>query len=47
MQSFGGDIKYILNSDEYADMQANQVFLNRFMAGFSKLIGFYKVKLTQ
>ena len=43
MQAFGGDVKYILNSDEYADMQANQVFLNRFVAGFSKVIGFYKV----
>lgn len=47
MQSFGGDIKYILNSDEYADMQSNNVFLNRFMTGFTKLIGFYKVKFTK
>ncbi len=45
MQAFGGDVKYILNEEEYAEQQSLQSFLNRFVAGMSKLTGYYKVRL--
>ena len=43
MQAFGGDVKYILSEDEYAEQQSLQSFLNRFAAGMSKLTAYYKV----
>jgi hypothetical protein len=45
MQAFGGEMKYILNEEEFSVFSSNQPFLGRFMTGFSKLISFYRASL--
>ena len=47
MQSFGGDVKYILTEEEYAEHQSNQYFLNRFASNLSKITSLYKKYLTE
>jgi hypothetical protein len=46
MQAYGGDIKYVLNDEEFAEQQSSLLFVNRFITSFKKLTSYYKNLLT-
>ncbi|RKO84108.1 hypothetical protein BDK51DRAFT_31028, partial [Blyttiomyces helicus] len=37
-----GDIKYVLNEEEYVEQEANDFFVKRFISGFGKMVVLYQ-----